>query len=201
MVKMKNPAITDIDIHPLISQRWSPRAIDNTKQVSRKDIIKICEAGRWAPSCFGDEPWRIMVFDKFHNEERYNKAFECLGEWNQKWVNYAPVLMIAVADSNFRRGNPNRWGQYDTGSCVQNMLLQAFDLGLVGHPMGGFDESKITEMFNIPTGFLPMSMIAFGYYGNLNSLDESYHKDELKERSRRPLGENFFDGEWDKSLI
>ena len=77
-------AVTSVKISDLIATRWSPRAFDPDKQISHEQILSICEAARWAPSCFGDEPWRIIVWNRSEDPENYNKAFECLDPWNQK---------------------------------------------------------------------------------------------------------------------
>jgi nitroreductase len=195
-------ADTSVPINELIARRWSVRAFDINKQVSRSDIISICEAGRWAPSCFGDEPWRFMVWDIFHNKEQYLKAFACIGDWNQKWVKTAPVIIASLADNQFRKnGNPNRWAQHDTGLATQNILLQSFSLGLAAHPLGGFDSEKLKNEFNIPERFTPMAFIAVGYQTDESVLEEEFAKSELKPRFRRPLGDTFFDSNWENSII
>ena len=61
---MQKTAITQVPIDPLIAKRWSPRAFDATKSVTQAQIIALLEAARWAPSCFGDQPWRFIVWDK-----------------------------------------------------------------------------------------------------------------------------------------
>ena len=48
-------------IHELISARWSGRAYDSDKMLSRSEIISLLEAARWAPSCSGLQPWRFNV--------------------------------------------------------------------------------------------------------------------------------------------
>ncbi|MBX3043777.1 MAG: nitroreductase family protein [Candidatus Kapabacteria bacterium] len=195
-------ALTEEPIHDLISRRWSLRAFDINKPVAREQIISICEAGRWAPSCFGDEPWRFMVWDIYHDENAYMRAFNCIGEWNQRWVKTAPVIITSFADDRFRlNGEPNRWAQHDTGLATQNILLQAFALGLAAHPLGGFDGDKIKKEFSIDERFTAMACIAIGYQAGSDVLDDDHAKDELKPRLRRQLGTTFFDSYWENGII
>ncbi len=190
-------ASTQIDIHDIIARRWSCRAFDASKPVSREQIVSLLEAARWAPSCFGDEPWRFIVWDKNSDAAAWQKAFDCLGEWNQNWVKNAPVLMLTTANSLFRKnGNPNRWGQYDTGAAAENLCLQAVASGLMAHQMGGFDEEKTRSAFNIPKEFALMAMIAVGYQGEPEILNEELKELELAARARTPLGAHFFEGGW-----
>lgn len=195
-------AVTNEPINELLAKRWSPRAFDPEKMVSRKDIISICEAGRWAPSSMGDEPWRYIVWDKFHDEENWQKAFDCLVEWNKGWAKNAPVLLASFADHKFRyKGKHNRHAQHDTGAASENICLQATSLGLMAHQMGGFDADLLKKVFNVPNDLIPMSMIAIGYQAEIEVLDEKYRDDELADRNRRPIGITFFDSEWEKPII
>ncbi len=190
-------ASTQVDVHDLIARRWSCRAFDASKPVSREQMVSLLEAARWAPSCFGDEPWRFIVWDRNSDEAAWQKAFDCLGEWNQNWVKNAPVLMLTTANSLFRRdASPNRWGQYDTGAAAENLCLQAVASGLMAHQMGGFDVEKTRCAFNIPAEFALMAMIAVGYQGEPEVLNDELKELELAARARTPLGVHFFEGDW-----
>ena len=200
---MKKLAITSQPINQIIAERWSCRAFDINKIVTREQIISICEAGRWAPSCNGDEPWRFIIWDINHNKLAHENAFNCLGVWNQKWVKNAPVLLVASANSKFRKdGKPNRWGQFDSGAASMNIYLQAVTLGLMAHPMGGFDKEQLRNEFNIPEQFEIMAMIAIGYQAEAKVIeDEKQGANELKERERKPIGTEFFDSEWENGIM
>ena len=190
-------AATQTDIHDLLARRWSCRAFDASKAVSREQIVALLEAARWAPSCYGDEPWRFIVWDRNADAAAWQKAFDCLVEWNQNWVKNAPVLLLATANSQFRKnGAPNRWGQYDTGAASENLCLQAVASGLMAHQMGGFDEEKTRRAFDIPAEFALMAMIAVGYQGEPEVLNDELKELELAARERTPLGEHFFEGGW-----
>ena len=80
---MKKSAITQVQIQETIANRWSGRAYDATKKVSREQILALLEAARWAPSCYGDQPWRFLVWDKSSDEGAWNKALKCLAPFNQ----------------------------------------------------------------------------------------------------------------------
>jgi nitroreductase len=196
----KKIAKTSVPISSIIAERWSVRAFDSSKMVARKDIISLCEAARWAPSCYGDEPWRFIVWDKFHKPEDWDRAFQTVGEWNKKWVNLAPVLIAAIADTNFRIGNTNRWAQFDTGAAAQNLYLQAVELGLAAHPLAGFDSNALRREFGIPQSYIIMALIAVGYQTAAEILDEEYLRRETSERYRRPIGVNFFDSSWENPI-
>lgn len=192
---------TKAAIHELIASRWSGRAYDSGKLVSREDIISLIEAARWAPSCYGDQPWRFIVFDKATNESAWEKAIDCLSEGNRAWAKDAPLLFLSCADSVLsKNGSPNRWGQYDTGAATENLCLQATALGLMVHQMGGFDADKTREAFAIPEQFTPMAMMTVGYQLAEDKIPEDIKEREYNERARNPIEDNFFDGTWDNSI-
>jgi nitroreductase len=198
---MQKPAITSVAIQETIAKRWSPRAYDATKSVSHEQIIALLEAARWAHSCFGDEPWRFIVWDKNSDEKAWQQAFDCVVPNNQTWVKHAPVLILVCADTLFGHNqSPNRWAQYDTGAAAENLCLQATHLCLMAHQMGGFNADKAREKFNIPTQFTPMAMISVGYQGDADDLPDDLKARELAERKRKPLADLFFEGVWDKSI-
>lgn len=199
---MHKPAITQSPIHEIIANRWSPRAYDASKSVSQEQVITMLEAARWSPSCFGDQPWRFIVWNKTQDAAAWQQAFDCIVPNNQTWVKDAPVLILVCADTLFGHNQtPNRWAQYDTGAAVMSLSLQATSMGLVTHQMGGFNSDKTREVFNIPAQFTPMAMLAVGYEGDANQLPEDLKARELAERKRKPLGELFFNGGWNKPII
>lgn len=194
-------AITSVPIHELMARRWSPRAYDAKRPVTREQLVTILEAGRWAPSCNGDEPWRYLVWDRARDPDGWQKAFDCLTESNKKWVKNVPVLMLSCAGSAFgATGKPNRWTQHDTGACSVSMALQAVALGLIIHQMGGFDVEKARAAFAIPADYTPMAMIAVGYQAGPDILDEETKAKELRPRARKPLSERFFERGWGNAV-
>ena len=198
---MQKTASTSAPINETIANRWSPRAFDASKSVSHAQIVALCEAARWAPSCFGDEPWRFIVWDKNTDEKSWQQAFDCLAPSNQTWVKNAPVLMLICADTLFGHNQtPNRWAQYDTGAAAENCCLQASHMGLAAHQMGGFNADAARDAFNIPAQITPMAMLAIGYEGDANDLPEELKARELAARKRKPLGDLFFAGTWGKPV-
>jgi nitroreductase len=198
---LEKPASTSRPIHDLFVRRWSTRAFDIKRPVTREQLQSLIEAGRWAPSCNGDEPWRYLIWDRGRDPDGFQKAFDCLSENNRKWVKNVPLLMLSCAGSIFgATGKPNRWGQHDTGAASVCMALQAVVIGLAVHQMGGFDAEKARAAFGIPAEYTPMAMIAIGYQAEPDVLDEETRKKELTPRARKALAEKFFEGGWGKGV-
>lgn len=194
---LEKPATTVAPIHELMQRRWSTRAFDASRAVSRIEILSLLEAARWSPSCNGVEPWRFIVCDRTTDAASFDKAYDCLSAGNKLWVKNAPVLILAVAsDDTLSGGRPNRFGQYDTGMAMMSLCLQAVALGLAAHQMAGYDIEKARATFDVPAECMPMAMVAVGRQADPDVLDEETKKKELGPRVRKPLGERFFEGGW-----
>lgn len=196
---MEKPADTLYPIHDLLRQRWSSRAFDD-RSIEPEKLRSLCEAARWAPSSNNEQPWRFIVANKDYETE-WNRLLACLVEGNRKWAYRAPVLILSVASLNFEDDStPNRHAFYDTGMAVENLVLQATALGLSAHQMAGFDVEKARADLKIPSGYEPVAMIAVGYPGDLASLPDRLRERELQPRSRRPISEWTFSGQWGEPL-
>lgn len=188
------PQLDSACLDDLLIQRHSGRSYDATKSVTEEQIHAIVEAARLAPSCFNDQPWRFLICNRQTNPQAYGKVLESLVEFNQNWAKPASVLVVVVAHHRFTKNdNPNRWGPYDSGAAAFAMMLKATSLGLMAHQMGGFDENKIQQDFNIPADYTPMAVMAIGY-------ESEEEANQPHEKDRRPIPANFFDGKWETGL-
>ena len=187
-------AQTSRPIHPLLSQRWSPRAFAD-RPVEAAELVALLEAARWAPSSYNEQPWHFIVAPKDETKS-FDRLLGCLSRGNASWAAKAPVLMLAVAQLVDEDGDPNRHAFYDVGQAVAQMALQALDLGLYMHQMAGFDGEKAQQVFAIPAQFEPAAAIALGYLGDPADLPERYREGEAQPRSRKALAEFVFAGQW-----
>ncbi len=188
-------------ILPVLAQRYSGVSYDPARPVSKADLRTLAEAGRWAPSCFGDQPWRFLLCSKSDNPAAWDKAFACLGEGNQPWCQSAPVLVVICHDTQFvHNDKPNMHAAYDTGAASMSMCVQATALGLMTHQMAGFSADKARELFAIPERYKALVMMTIGYQLNEAQLSEQFKARELKPRARAALEARFFNGEWNKGL-
>ncbi len=182
-------------IHELLSERWSPRAFTD-QPVTAEKIMSLFEAARWQASCFNEQPWTFFIATREQGED-YQALFDCLVEPNQAWAQTAPLLILAVAQTQFSRNQkPNRHAQYDTGMAVANLVTEATCLGLHVHQMAGFNAEQARTTLNIPEGCEPMAVMAVGYCAAPESLSDVLQERELAPRTRKDLSSQVFQGSW-----
>jgi nitroreductase len=193
---MDKKAKTDHPIHDLLARRWSPVAFE-PRPMPDESLASLLEAARWAPSCFNDQPWYFLVARREDGEE-FQRMLECLSEGNRVWARNASVLMITATRNSFRRnGKPNRFAPHDLGLALGGLLVQATEMGIAVHQMGGFSQSKARETYGIPEGFEPQTAVAIGYHGDPSTLPDELRKREEQSRERIPRREFVFSGSWD----
>ncbi len=188
-----HPAPTQSPIHELLARRWSSRAFDPDQAVPHDVIVSLCEAANWAPSCFGDQPWRYLICHKFDHPAAWQNVYDCLSPGNQQWAQHAPLFIITTAVTTFSHNDAeNRWAGYDAGAASLSLCLQATALGLHTHQMGGYDRDRLRRTFQIPADQQCWAIIALGYPAPLATLPPELQERERKPRTRRPVSSQFF---------
>jgi len=192
MIKSAN---TNYPVDELIKKRWSPRSFSD-KKIPRESVLTLFEAASWAASSRNEQPWRFIYGIK-DEDDSYQKIFETLVNWNQKWVKTAPVVALGVAKMNSDYHNkPNGYAWYDLGQAVATMAIQATADGIHMHQMSGFDTGRARELFNIPDDYKAVVAIAIGYIGKPEDLPADMKELEEKERSRLDLDSLLFTNEF-----
>jgi nitroreductase len=184
---MDKPAETSVPVSDVIARRWSPRAYDETAEVTEEQLRAILEAARWAPSAGNTQPARYLVGRR--GDETYDKILGTLKEGNQSWAHRASVLLIGLMLTKNDKGDLSHT-EYGLGLASQNLVLQAVHEGLIAHQMAGFFPDRVTEAFGLPDDVIPRVAIAVGKQAPAEVLgDERSVGRELAPRVRIPLSE------------
>jgi nitroreductase len=189
--------MSKISIQPLVEKRYSPRAYDS-KKLSIETIESLFEAARWAASSRNSQPWRFICATPDQNET-WQKLFNCLIPFNQEWVKDAPLLVMALVQKIDPEQNSERKHvAYDLGLAMGNLTVQAEHLGIHLRNMGGFSADKAIANFKIPEMYEPIVMFAAGFLGDEKLLDDHLAVPKGDDRSRKPLDQLIFNGDWSK---
>jgi len=180
-------ATTLYPLHPVIKNRWSARAFDG-RTLSADALNTLLEAASWAPSAMNEQPWRYVAALK-QQEAGFEKLLSTLNPANASWAKNAAALLLSYAKTQAQPGVPNASALHDTGMANQNLLLQGVSMDIYGHVMGGFDRQKARELFGLGEAYEPICIIALGYLGNPESLEEPFLTRETTPRSRKALAD------------
>ena len=187
-------AKTDLPVHDLILQRWSPRSFTD-QAVTDADLKTLFTAASWAASSYNEQPWRFLVGRK--GDATYKKIFDSLAAPNQGWAQSAPILFVSFGKKTFsHNGSPDAYGLHDAGAASATLSLQATSMGMHTHGMGGFDKETLRAFFGVPTDFEVGAVFAVGYVGSPDAVPDNFKDAEKAPRTRKPL-DTFLFTEWD----
>ncbi len=150
------------DLLPYLKGRRSIRKF-KSKPIPQEFIDKIMEAGIWAPSAGNVQPWHLYLV---YNDEVKQKLGQAA--LDQRFIEKAPVAIVVCADRNRAQSIYGERGEtlymyQDTAALVQNMLLEAFSLGLGSCWVGAFKEAQVSEVMNLPPFLRPVAILPLGY--------------------------------------
>ena len=142
-----------------IEKRHSVRDFLDEK-VEEEKILVILDAARCAPSGMNRQPWHFLVL----TEEKNMKTALSTNAIYNRWMNRAPVLIVALADSSAFYGRESqKMYLLDMGLAIENLLLAATDLGLGACITIGFSAEKLQKALKIPERYIPVALIPVGY--------------------------------------
>lgn len=158
------------DILEIIKSRRSIRNYKKEK-IKDEDILKILEAGRWAPSASNNQPWRFIVVKDQELIKKIGDACKILTI--NSFVENSPLIVIIYSEKK------HRWVDLDCGMCAQNMMLEAHSLGIGSCFIGAYRENKIKKIVNLPDEFNVIGLITFGYIESGKNFSERLNLEDL----------------------
>lgn len=151
-----------MDLFEAIRQRRSIRAYTQ-EDVSEKEVEKLIDAARWAPSAGNIQPWEFVIV----RDEKIKQKL-AWAALDQTFIEEAPVVIVVCADEA-----QSSWGYgsrgitlyclQDTAAAIQNILLAAHALGLGTCWVGAFREEPVKRALNAPLNIRPVAIIPVGH--------------------------------------
>jgi len=151
-----------LDLFEAIKHRRSIRAYTR-REVLDKEVEKLIDAARWAPSAGNIQPWEFVIIRDTKTKQRLAAA-----ALDQTFIEEAPVVIVVCVDearSNWGYGNRgvSLYCLQDTAAAIQNILLAAHALGLGTCWIGAFREELVKRILNTPLNIRPVAIIPVGH--------------------------------------
>jgi len=171
----------------IINARRSYRSLQPVA-IDENTVRELATAASLSASCFNKQPWRfVFAFDK-EVLARLEGAMNKGNEWTR-----AGSMIIAVASRKDLDCivKEREYYLFDTGMATAFLILRATELGLVAHPIAGFDEDKAKEILAIPADMRLITLVNVGkHLLPANDLLSAAQKETEKSRPERlPLTE------------
>jgi YbgC/YbaW family acyl-CoA thioester hydrolase len=186
-----------VELSRIVATRRSLRAFSD-RPVESVKIERLIEAARWSPSNGNRQPWRFVIVEK--GDPARASVEEALDPGNA-WAKRAPVLIITggrkVAGTVVET---REYFIHDPGLALMSILYKAVDQGLLAHPMAGWKEVPLRTALALPDDVVPLAVVAVGYRGRLEDLDEAARGKDERPNIRKAIGEIAFRGRWGEPL-
>ena len=176
-----------MELDRLIQERRSYRSLEQT-EISRDHIDELAKAAQLTLSCYNNQPWRYVFA---HNEKTLENMHEALAKGNE-WAKRASLIVAVASKPDLDCQVKGReYYLFDTGMATAIMILKATDMGLVAHPIAGFDEQKTKEILSIPDEYTVITLIIIGKKADhvYEDLSEFQKETEMQRPERKPLHE------------
>ena len=142
----------------IIKNRRSIRKFREEK-IPKDILLKILEAGIWAPSGSNIQPWEfILITNKDTIEKTKLISPGLFGN---------PPALIILCINKERSKKAGKLGEtmalMDVSMAAQNMVLMAYFLGIGSCPVASFNKTALKEVLTIPEEVEPVLIISLGY--------------------------------------
>ncbi|EKQ52621.1 MAG: nitroreductase [Methanobacterium sp. Maddingley MBC34] len=151
-----------MEIFETISQRRSIRRFKK-EDIHESLILKIIQAGVWAPSAGNLQSWELVLVKNPQSREKLSEA-----AYMRDFISQAPVVMVPcvnlrVSGAIYGNRGVELYSIQDVSCAVENMLLMAHALGLGACWVGAFDEQQVTNLLGTPSYVRPVALVPMGY--------------------------------------
>ena len=177
-----------MDVKEAIQKRRAYRAFGPV-EITDEMMKELATAAQLTASCFNNQPWKFVFV---RSKDALAKVHACLGK-NNDWVKNASLIIAAFANKDYDCVIKDReYYLFDLGMAVSAIQLRATELGLVAHPIAGFDPAALKKALNIPDGNMLITIVNVGKKSDDMSLMTEGQKAGEKDRPPRLPLENIY---------
>lgn len=142
----------------VINERFSVRKFSD-KEILQKDLDKILEAGRIAPTACNLQPQRIFIIKSKEAKEKLKSVCKMTFD--------APVIIAACADIEKSWKNRREEGydsaEMDVSIAGTQMMLEAWNIGIGSCWVRAFNSNEVKQALNLPENMKLIFLMPIGY--------------------------------------
>lgn len=176
-----------MDVEEAIQKRRAYRSLVPV-EITEEIIGELAEAAQLSPSCFNNQPWKfVFVYEK----DILVKMRDALSRGNV-WAQAASMIIAPFGKKEDDCDIKEReYYLFDIGMACAFIQLRATGLGLVAHPIAGYDEAKVKEILGIPGEMKVITLINIGKKSDTisNVLSEKQVIAEKERPARKSIDE------------
>jgi len=169
-----------MELNDVIEGRRAYRALAGVT-ITDEMVRQLARAAGLAPSCFNRQPWRYVFVRR---KEMLEQMFTALSRGN-KWGERASMIVAVVSEQALDCVTGSReYYMFDTGMATAFLLLTATEMGLVAHPIAGFNEEKAKTILGVPERMRLITLVIVGSHAD--NPEELLDESQLERERVRP---------------
>jgi nitroreductase len=151
-----------MNVTDAINSRRAFRSLDPA-EITEELIKDLAKHADLSASCGNRQPWRFVFV---YSMNQLAKIHVVLPKGN-KWMELSSMIIAVFSSAEDDCIIKERiYHQFDTGMATAFLILRATELGLVAHPVAGFDEAAIKQILNIPEKFQLITLVNVGKHSD-----------------------------------
>jgi len=145
-----------MDVIEAINRRRAYRSLEPVEIT--EDLVKdLAHAASLAPSCANNQSWRfIFVYDP----EMLDQVRTAMTKSNV-WTQLDSMIIVVFSKKDLDCTNRDYY-LFDTGMATALLILRATELGLVAHPIAGYNEDTVKQVLGIPEDMTVITLVNVG---------------------------------------
>ncbi len=151
-------------LYELVRKSRSYRGYDESRQLTREELLELIECARLCPSSVNRQPLKYYPVWEHEQAERVlalTRWARALPELTLPHPGKHPTAFIIICQDQEIDPSLTRY-QKDVGIVAQTMLLAAAEKGLGGCMIGNFDPGPLGELLGLSEQYAPLLVVALG---------------------------------------
>lgn len=169
-----------VSVKEAIQNRRAYRTFEKT-EITEGIINELSRAASLSASCFNNQPWRFVFVYEPNDLEKFKAVFNKGNEW----CHAASLVVAVVSEKNLDCDVKGRqYYLFDTGMATAQLILMATELGLIAHPIAGYDEQKVKELLSIPENMTVITLVNIGKHSD--KISPVLSEKQIEQEKERP---------------
>jgi nitroreductase len=139
-------------------------------------VTRILDAGRLSGNASNKQSWTFVLVQDPERKERLAESVYVAGNVR------SAALVVAIA-------TPGGGSLLDAGRAMQNMMLVAWNEGLVSCPNGMPDRDQTAQVLGLEGDLVPVTVLTFAYPRRPLDPESKSAEEWSREANRKPLDE------------
>ena len=169
-----------MDVQEAVRNRRAYRTLAPV-EITDGMIRDLATNAQLAASCFNKQPWHFVFV---RDTEMLTKLSGVMSK-NNEWVKNASLIIAVYSSKDEDCLLPGReYFLFDTGMATGHLILRATELGLVAHPIAGFDDKQAKELLDLPNDSTLITLVIVGKHAPENT--ELLTEKQIATETQRP---------------